>query len=367
MTLMLNTDRPQGLIDVRRTGTRVCELYITARPASGGVEAVTAMYRQVAEELAEHQAHIVQERLFATASAQPAALAARARTIRHPIAPTLLTTRGSTPSVLGVQIHAIGGIAKPTPLAWGGTSLGCTFAHDGYRYVSATGIHAPGLATPADEARRAFEIGKSLLEQAGATWHDVARTWLWMDDILSWYGELNRARTTFFQEQGLFDRPNQMPASTGIGVSPAEGRIAMDLFAAFGQQDAVKRYHASGNQRSAKEYGSAFARSAITKTPAGQTVYCSGTAAIDTAGRTCHVGDSPAQVDMTIENVEAVLRDMGCSSDDVVQAMAYCATPQAEAHFRERYADLPWPVLIMAGDVCRDDLLFEVEVTAMKG
>ena len=68
---------------------------------------------------------------------------------------------------------------------------------------------------------------------------------------------------------------------------------------------------------------------------------------------------------MTVDNVHAVLRDMHCGSADVVQAMAYCATPEVQQHFLALYADkLPWPCLTMLGDVCRDDLLFEIEVTA---
>jgi enamine deaminase RidA (YjgF/YER057c/UK114 family) len=141
----------------------------------------------------------------------------------------------------------------------------------------------------------------------------------------------------------------------------------MDLFAAWGQSDVVRRFHATGNQRSANEYGSAFARAAVVHTPAGDTVYCSGTAAIDTAGQTCHIGDIPGQVQMTVANVDAVLRDMSCTGDDVVQAMAYCATPAVERHFVERFADQrPWPCLILEGDVCRNDLLFEIEVTALR-
>jgi len=156
-----------------------------------------------------------------------------------------------------------------------------------------------------------------------------------------------------------------MPASTGIGVSPAGARVAVDLFAAWGKEDAMARFHAAGNQRSAYDYGSAFARASRVKMPGGQTVFCSGTAAIDAQGKTCHLNDADGQIRMTLDNVNAVLHDMQCSSDDVVQSMAYCATPQVEAHFRDNFAgQLPWPCLCMIGDVCRQDLLFEVEVTA---
>lgn len=45
--------------------------------------------------------------------------------------------------------------------------------------------------------------------------------------------------------------------------------------------------------------------------------------------------------------------------------MAYCATPAVAEHFAAEYRDaLGWPVLAILVDVCRSDLLFEIEVTA---
>jgi enamine deaminase RidA (YjgF/YER057c/UK114 family) len=206
---------------------------------------------------------------------------------------------------------------------------------------------------------------ESLLAQAGGTLADIARTWIWMDDILSWYDRMNQERTRLFTERGLLGAAGGMPASTGIGVSPSAGRVAMDFFAARGGEAAVERFHAAGNQQSAYSYGSAFARASRARTPGGVTVFCSGTAAIDADGRTCYAGDIAGQVRMTVENVMAVLADMGCSCNDVVQAMAYCTTPEVRDRFLSDWSGrLPWPCLTMIGDVCRTDLLFEIEVTA---
>jgi len=71
---------------------------------------------------------------------------------------------------------------------------------------------------------------------------------------------------------------------------------------------------------------------------------------------------------MTIENVIAVLRQLAVDGDDVVQAMAYCTNSEVQKLFRQRWAaQLPWPWLVMRADVCRKDLLFEVEATACSG
>jgi len=346
------------------------ELYITAEPGDGSIQdQAEQMYASIAKELRIARAHIVQERLFACADSMRTALRTRARICAQwndDIAPTLLIAPSEENRILGAQVHAIHGINKPTVLRSGNTSFARAFECDGLHYLTASGLRAPHLTGGPLQTRETLRMAEGLLDQANGTLADLARTWIWMDDILSWYPQLNRERTQFFTERGLMGAVCRMPASTGIGVSPAGARVAIDLFAAWGREDAVARFNAIGNQRSAYEYGSAFARASRVKTPGGSTVFCSGTAAIDAQGKSCFPGDADGQIHMTLDNVHAVLRDMQCSTEDVVQAMAYCATPHIEEHFRAIYADrLPWPCLCVIGDVCRRDLLFEVEVQCL--
>jgi enamine deaminase RidA (YjgF/YER057c/UK114 family) len=96
-------------------------------------------------------------------------------------------------------------------------------------------------------------------------------------------------------------------------------------------------------------------------------VFVSGTASIDTTGATTHIGDARGQIETTIENVRAVLKDMKCSEKDIVQAIAYCKTAEEEKVFEKFKKQLDWPVLVVICDICRDDLLFEIEATAMPG
>ena len=55
---------------------------------------------------------------------------------------------------------------------------------------------------------------------------------------------------------------------------------------------------------------------------------------------------------------------MGCSDKDVVQALVYCKTPDIEQLFHDKWSSLDWPCITAVTDVCRDDLLFEIEATA---
>ena len=120
-----------------------------------------------------------------------------------------------------------------------------------------------------------------------------------------------------------------------------------------------------GKQQCALEYGSAFSRASRAITPAGETVFVSGTASIDAGGATTNIGDAAGQINATIENVQAVLKDMHCLEDDVVYAIAYCKTTEVEKIFNGVKGNLSWPWITVICDVCRPDLLFEIEAAAM--
>jgi len=45
----------------------------------------------------------------------------------------------------------------------------------------------------------------------------VARTWLYLDNLLDWYDDFNVVRTSFFRKHDVFR--GLVPASTGIGGS----------------------------------------------------------------------------------------------------------------------------------------------------
>ncbi len=48
-----------------------------------------------------------------------------------------------------------------------------------------------------EQSREMFERMERALIQAGMDMTNLVRTWLFLDDILSWYGEFNSIRTGF--------------------------------------------------------------------------------------------------------------------------------------------------------------------------
>lgn len=338
-------------------------------------EQAREVFEAVADVLRRQNARILQERVFATESALDAILPARAAAygdLDDGGPPVLLDVpEGPRGALAGVQIHAVRAAQPPKVLRCGKNACGRTVRAGGYNYVALSGITAPDAGAAPAQARAMFEKAEAALHRVGGDMFSVARTWLWLGDILSWYGEFNRVRSGFFTEKGLLDGDpghSRLPASTGIGVRPAgAARCALDVIAVIGVEASIEYFRAAGKQQCAYNYGSAFSRAARASTPAGKTVYVSGTAAIDEAGKTQHTDDAHGQIKMTVDNVRAAFQSLGCTDADVVHALAYSKTPEVEKVFLEGWAGLGWPCISLISDVCRDDLLFEVEATACPG
>ena len=359
------------------------EVFITATPEATGSlrDQARATFQSVRDLLGASKARILQERVFATKASMPEVMAVRADLygdLDDGVAPARLagleTLRGP---LAGVQVHAVCSDVVPEPISLNGTPCcprpcGRLFRRGDWAFLTASSLCDWRLPTPPDQARAMLDLAEAMVAKVGGDLFSIARTWMWLGGILSWYGPFNKVRNQFFTEKGLISPDHgraRLPASTGIGIGPAgKCDCAMDLVAVLGPGAEIEYLLAGGDQDSAYKYGSAFSRASRIRTPAGQTVYVSGTAAIDPKGVTEHVGDVEAQIEATIAHVRAVLKDMGCGDQDVVQAIVYCKTPEVERIYRQRYdQDLPWPRLIAVEDICRGDLLCEIEATACPG
>ncbi len=98
-------------------------------------------------------------------------------------------------------------------------------------------------------------------------------------------------------------------------------------------------------------------------------LYVSGTASIDAAGRTLHAGDVQRQVAETMSVVQAILDSRGMTWCDVAAGVAYFRRPEDApvlgAYVREH--GLPaLPLAMVCGEICRKELLFEMEVEAWR-
>jgi enamine deaminase RidA (YjgF/YER057c/UK114 family) len=337
-------------------------------------------YRAIAALLRERGAVPVQERVFAELQAAAAVARGRARAVggspEWAAPPTSIEGAPvGWPGLAG--IHVIGARGTSRAVAEGDRIYGRVVETAGARILglSDVGRRASSrlAAGPAEDAAAAIAAAEDLLAREGFSFRDVTRTWFFLRDILDWYGPFNAVRNAAFRRMGLTGPGGDglIPASTGIeGRNHRGGWCALDLLAMRprdGRRFEVKRLH-SRKQNEATEYGSAFARGLEVGLGDARYVFVSGTASIDDQGRTVHVGDFEAQARHTLEAVEAILAAAGGSLADVAQATAFLANPSDGRSFERlvsRTGLRDAPLVTTMADICRRDLLFELDATAV--
>jgi len=218
------------------------------------------------------------------------------------------------------------------------------------------------------QTRGVFERMETVLAGAGMSFLDVVRTWLYLDHLLDWYGEFNAVRTAFFRERGVFDRV--VPASTGIGAGNPGGAALLAGALVIRPKHSGVRIEAvpSPLQCPALDYSSSFSRAVELGFPDRRELFISGTASIAPGGESVHRGDVPAQIDLTMRVVEAILASRGMSWSDTSRAIAYFQDIRDApllADYCRASGIIEFPVVNAHATVCRDDLLFEIELDAM--
>ncbi|MCP4645883.1 MAG: hypothetical protein GY851_35895 [bacterium] len=268
----------------------------------------------------------------------------------------------------GTQIWAVSGIDVES-IEIDGKVVGRFFEDDLAQYCRLGGL-GPASTSCSDEeqTQQVFDRMIGALSSVGMDFSNVVRTWFYNRDILSWYGSFNDVRDVFFREHGIFD--GLVPASTGMGGTNVAGAALMSglLAAKAKTDDLCARAVASPLQNPALDYGSSFSRATELDVPGLRRIFVSGTASIAEEGHTQFVGDMDGQVARTMEVVRAILNSRDMDWEDVTRFVAYYKmTEDADAFGRycekEKVPDMP--VVRVNNDVCRDDLLFEIELDAV--
>lgn len=230
-------------------------------------------------------------------------------------------------------------------------------------------LPSPSARTRTEQARSVFERVEQTLAAADMDFSHVVRTWFYLDRILAWYGEFNDVRTAFFEQRGVFER--LVPASTGIGAANPFGRSLVAAVLAVRPRGPSARVRAvrSPLQCEPTAYRRSFSRAVETALAGRRCLYVSGTASIAPDGETAHAGDLDGQINLTMRVVGALLESRGMSWGDATRVVVYLKATET----RDRFADwcraraLPrLPVVFCQADICRDDLLVEVELDAVR-
>jgi len=265
-------------------------------------------------------------------------------------------------------------------------------SHSGVSWVHCAQIVPETSATSVHErSLNAFQKMREMIESVGMRFDQVIRTWLYLGDIVGAegetqrYKELNRARTDFFRDIRFtpvktpngFD-PIMYPASTGIGADNRD--VVMSCIAlATERTDIVGTPLENPVQTSAfdysKKYGPKspkFARAMALSCGPFASIFISGTASI-TESETRHRGDVEAQTRQTLDNIEALISPdnvgrhgmpgLGTTLDGLALVRVYIKRQEdyvkTKAVCEARLGELP--IVYAVADVCRPDLLVEIE------
>lgn len=345
----------------------ILEHFITLTPE--GDEAPTSLFRRAGEVVHELGGQVISAELLGMSAQDRKCLPDLAQAIDGTGLPTGWVENTRADNLYGLYIWLASGMPV-TRVESNGRVIGSLFEDDHARYCRLTGL-LPGEASHgrSEQTDAILDDMTETLARNDMAFSDVFRTWFYNHDILDWYDEFNRVRNRFFHAWKVYD--GVVPASTGIGGgNVADAALVAGLLALKPKDPGVKVFAVpSPLQSSAHDYGSSFSRAVEVEAPDHRRLYVSGTASIDREGRTVFLDDTKAQVRLTMEVVQAILQSRSMDWADVTRSLAYFKrasdAPLLAAHCREQA--LPaFPVIVAENDVCRDDLLFEIEIDAVQ-
>jgi enamine deaminase RidA (YjgF/YER057c/UK114 family) len=363
------------------------QAFLVASSAWGAdaAAAAQAAYSQISRVLQDQGLTIVHERLFGSLTVQPAVLAARAEALSAssiPAAGPITYIQGRPPwgeGLAGVIIQAVS-CRRPGEELWTISDRGKPVGR-GWRRQDATFLLlqeiqglTPGpreVNTRPLQAKRLLRRAATILESQGVSYRDVARTWFYLSDILDWYPRFNRARTAVYDQFRILPGPDsgrlRLPASPGIRGEVGTGAAcSLDLLAVAGavESKSLVRQLSNPNQQDAFHYGAAFSRGALIRQPDISLIQVSGTAAIDEQGQSLHPGDVRTQIDCTFDKIATLIAQEGATLTDIAAACVFVKRPEDALVYRERAEARGLknlPAVIMVADICRDELLFEID------
>jgi len=372
-------------VSLTQAGPGQAYLVASTKWGANAASASQAAYNEIGRVLQDQGLVIVHERLFGSLTVKPTVIASRSAAFRARNLPAdgpLTYVQGHPPGgegLAGVIIRAVS-CCHPQDKVWTIRDQGKPVGR-GWRCEETTFLllqNIQGLAlgpqqvnAPPLQAKRLIQRAAEILKSQGASYCDVIRTWFYLADILGWYPEFNRARTAIYGRFGILPGPGngrlKLPASTGIRGELATGAAgALDLLAVVGPPDSrllVKQLSNPG-QQDAFRYGSAFSRGALIHQSNLSLIQVSGTAAIDEQGQSLYAGDVRAQIDCTFDKIDALIDQEGAALCDIAAACVFVKRPEDALVYQERIAARGLehlPTVIMVADVCREELLFEMD------
>ena len=209
-----------------------------------------------------------------------------------------------------------------------------------------------------------------LMEQGCKLADNCIRTWFFVQNVDVNYAGVVKARNEVFVTQNLTEKTHYI-SSTGIGGRHADPKVSvqMDAYAVDGiKPGQVHFLYAPTHLNPTYEYGVSFERGTYVDYGDRRQVFISGTASINNKGEVVHPGNIRRQTERMWENVEALLKEAGCTFADLGQMIVYLRDMADYAVVKEMY-DKRFPAtpkVFVHAPVCRPGWLIEMECMGVK-
>ena len=209
-----------------------------------------------------------------------------------------------------------------------------------------------------------------LMEQGCRLADNCIRTWFFVQNVDVNYAGVVKARNEVFVTQNLTEKTHYI-SSTGIGGRHADPKVSvqMDAYAVDGiKPGQVHFLYAPTHLNPTYEYGVSFERGTYVDYGDRRQVFISGTASINNKGEVVHPGNIRRQTERMWENVEALLKEAGCTFADLGQMIVYLRDMADYAVVKEMY-DKRFPAtpkVFVHAPVCRPGWLIEMECMGVK-
>ncbi len=263
-----------------------------------------------------------------------------------------------------------------------GKNATALFSNGGTEILMGT-VHANDNSSCKLNAEKAFDELVETFEEAQFPLNSIIRQWNYLEDILGFddeeqrYQEFNNVRSDAYGN--VFDQKGY-PAATGIGMR--HGGVLIEFVAAKSKElltqpvdntEQVSAHNYSEKVLVGKEWNlkttPKFERARYFRYRDKKMIFISGTASI-IGEMTVGVGDAAKQTEVTIQNMQRLYSEevLAGLPDDVANpkfghARVYVKDRKDYGKIRSEvkkfYGDLP--VVYILADICRDDLLVEIE------
>ena len=252
-----------------------------------------------------------------------------------------------------------------------------------YREIIAGGLCADDLNLPVrEQSEQAFRKAEEILKAEQMNFGDIVRQWNYLERITDithgnqCYQDFNDVRTLFYASS---EWESGYPAATGIGTQ--YGGILIDFNAVSGEVDIVpldndwqRAAHVYSDEvlishRADTEKGTPkFERGKSVSDRRQEVIYISGTAAIR-GEESVTTGDVLLQTEITLENIQHLIgleegrENLPEHSGRLGLLRVYLKNeedaPAVKADLDKLCPDLP--IAYLYADVCREELLIEIE------